>query len=221
MARRIGAKILTFGPECDGQPTCRCRHLCTKRECLARTSHNEILVAHGYAKRGEKGDAQRMREYSDANLRAPDDKPFCTECLTVFWACSRNKLYPPPAKCAPKERHSQKDISVMSWFLAQLFCLDVDPEDGKRTMPAAKKCQVYEWYKEDVAKWPQCYAFATKRWFEKVWDNNFPNVVCRKWSRFAKCSDCVNLRATIATHGRRRRRYDKRQRPSWRSTTEL
>jgi hypothetical protein len=157
-------------------------------------------VGHRSAKREEdpKGASTRMMEYSKTNLRAPDGKPFCVECLTVFWACSRKKLYPPAPKGPPEPKNSKKDISIMAWFLAQVFCLDVDPEDGKRTMPAAKKCRVHAWYMEDVEKWPECYIEATKRWFEQVWADNFPDVVCRKWLRFAKCVDCVRLRTIIA-----------------------
>ena len=167
---------------------------------MRATRHKDIVVAHRAAKRegDSKGDAERIREYSETNLKAPDGKPFCVECMTVFWACSRNKLYPPAPKGASKEIKSPKEISVMAWFLAQLFCLDVDPEDGNRTMPAAKQCRVWQWYMEDVARWPKCYLPVTRNWFEKCWAKNFPQVVCRKWLRFAKCTECVKLRTEVA-----------------------
>lgn len=165
---------------------------------MAATSHSEILAAHRFAKKekDKMGDSHRIREYTDANLKAPDGKPFCVECQTVFWACSRNKLYP-PAPTAVEQRPAKKEVVIMAWFLAQIFCLDVDPEDGKRTMPAAKLIHVYKWYLEDVETWPNCYLETTYKWFTKVWANHFPHVVCRKWLRFAKCTLCVALRTII------------------------
>ena len=57
---------------------------------------------------------------------------------------------------------------------------------------------MYRWYLEDVSKWPKCYRWATRRWFEQVWADQFPQVMCRKWLRFAKCVLCVKLRTTAA-----------------------
>ena len=143
------------------------------------------------------GEAQRRTDYSTDNLKRADGKPFCVECRTVFWGVSRQKLFPQGDKC-PMPRDSKKDVSVMAWMNAQLFCLDVDPEDGCWTMPAARKKRVYDWYTEDVVKWPCCYCECTKRWFNQVWEDHFPFVRCRKWLRFAKCVDCVRWRTLIA-----------------------
>ena len=115
MAKRLGSTFFTFQPVCDGKETCRCQFLCKKRKCMAATNHSEILAAHRFAKKEkDKKDSQRIREFTDANLKAPDGKTFCVECQTVFWACSRNKLYPPaPTAVEQRPRTSQWPLQVV------------------------------------------------------------------------------------------------------------
>ena len=75
----------------------------------------------------------------------------------------------------------------MSYFLPEILQASetVWPSvsDGCWTMPAARKKRVYDWYMEDVVKWPDCYVGCTQRWFNKVWEDHFPFVKCRKWLR--------------------------------------
>jgi len=201
MAQRIRGKIFPpFGENCDDSADCRCKHLC-KKQCLAQTSHRDIAAARRFVHVDDdkKGLSERMREYTDINLKRPDGHKFCVECQTVFWGCSRNKLYPPKPKAALKgRRYSVLDVCIMAWFMAQLFCLDVDPVDGTRTMPASRKRQVYDWYMEDAHRWPDCYQPTSMRWFMMVWATYYSHVKCRKWLRFAKCVICVSLRTIIA-----------------------
>jgi hypothetical protein len=145
----------------------------------------------------KEGEPERRSVYTKHNLKREDGTPFCVECQTVFWGCSRKKLYPDTGRFGYKTRESTKDVCVMAWFRAQLFCLDVDPEDGTLTMPAARKKRVFEWYVEDVEQWPDCYVLCTERWFVYVWTDHFPHVKCRKWLRFAKCVECVELRTRV------------------------
>ena len=204
MATRIGLHLFTkFVPDCDGSDElCRCKYKCNKH-CLQYISHAAIVVARAHLKGGNpKKRAKSMKDYANVNL-LKNGKRICTTCLTVVFACSRNKLYPPTSKAKTaaflfRKPPSKVDISIMSWFEAQTFCLDCDPEDGTLTVPAAKKSHVYKWYAEDVAKYPCCYEEASKSYFNKTWLRYFPFVKCRKWLRFAKCPKCVKLRDVIA-----------------------
>ena len=135
-----------------------------------------------------------MRLYTDLNL-TKNGKTICTECQTVVWGCSRKKLYPAREKGGSAGIWpSEKDVHISAWMLAQIFCLDVDPSTGKYTMPAMRHKEVYDWYIEDCAKWPDCYKCCSESYFNCIWRERHGNVICRKWLRFAKCVVCVALR---------------------------
>jgi len=199
-----GHTFKAFKPQCDGDEMCRCKWRCQSRGCLQFISHQQIELARRFVKEttNPKKRARSMQEYAKANLLR-NGRQICAECMTVVFGVSRNKLYPQARKAKHavellKQTYSEKDISVMSWFAAQTFCLDCDPEDGFLTIPAAKKATVYKWYCDDAEKWPCCYQKCAKSYFNFVWREYYKNIKCRKWLRFAKCAICVRLRDIIA-----------------------
>ena len=190
-------KLPPIQDECTGPRTCRCHYRCAKgpnnQGCLQGKSHDHIkffVQSVKHLRNPQFSDA--VFKYADVHLKV-GDKRACVDCLKAVLDCPNNKLYTPQRSLSMTDT-VPKDVSILSWFRSQLFCLDVDPTDGSFTLPCARKASVWKWYEEDANKHPTCYAHVSKSYFFGIWRQYYPNVKCRKWLRFAKCTTCVQLR---------------------------
>ena len=205
----VKTKLPKIAKECTGSQQCRCFYRCNRdnKGCFHGKTHDELHFFVDSVK-GLKNPGYRRKvfEYADIHLTTAGGKRACVECLKAILDCSNKKLYPSTNPYVPTDNRA-KDISILSWFRAQLFCLDVDPTDGTFTFPCSLKREVWQWYIEDTKFHPDCYLDVSRTYFIAVWNDYYPNVKCRKWLRFAKCSICVQLRET--KHDRTRRKEDR------------
>ena len=69
----------------------------------------------------------------------------------------------------------------------------VIPIDEYQVHVSTKK-QLWQMYLNDVSTLPTCYQGVSYQYFLRLWNKYFPNVKCRQYLRFAKCTTCQTLR---------------------------
>ena len=120
-------------------------------------------------------------------------KRCCMTFLKRVFGVSNSFLYHAHAG-TDKLRKSPKHSLIRAWFMNLLnFCDRMPDEDNKFQLTAPYKHTVFEWFEDDMKAWKVATTIG-RSWFMKVWKNTYPQIVLRKYLRFSKCKECVELR---------------------------
>jgi hypothetical protein len=86
-------------------------------------------------------------------------------------------------------------LSVMAWWELLMPVLDAMPDESWLQVSAPDRKSVWHWYEQDHEQWPEVYPECSYAYFNKIWRENLGEAVrLRKYTRFTKCPQCIDLR---------------------------
>ena len=132
----------------------------------------------------------------------------CTKARKQLFSCGGSFLNPKIGKSkgdANRDR-GHKMISIISWFMLLLPCLDKMPDERWYQVPAPDRNAVYGWYLADREKLQDMYPECHPKYFMKVWRENLGKTIrLRRYTRFTKCSECLELRREKNKRGNKKK----------------
>jgi hypothetical protein len=119
--------------------------------------------------------------------------------------CSKSFIYESGIndKGDANRRRGEKIESGIAWMELLLPTLDRMPDENWYLVSAPDRQTVAGWYADDSQRFPGIFKPLQTNTFLKIWRAYLSEIVrLRKYRRFAKCKDCIRLRAEkLERHG--------------------